>query len=77
MARLVASNIKQTNADEIYGRDTTTLFIVAAPISLLAAMRYYREDYVNVKAGLIVMVAFFLFSLFGAHVAVHMPGSIL
>ncbi len=27
----------------------TTLFIVAAPIRLLAAMRYYRQGYVDIK----------------------------
>lgn len=51
----------------------TTLFIVAAPISLLAAMRYYRQGCVDVKAGLVVMAAFLVFSYIGAHLAVHLP----
>ncbi len=55
----------------------TTLFIVAAPISLLAAMHYYKQDYVNIKAGLAVMASFILFSYIGAHIAVHLPGNIL
>jgi len=55
----------------------TTLFIVAAPISLLAAMRYYKQNFVDVKAGLIVMASFLLFSFIGAHIAVHLPGSML
>lgn len=55
----------------------TTLFIVAAPISLLAAMRYYRQDYVDLKAGLIIMGSFLLFSFIGAHFAIHLPNSIL
>jgi len=55
----------------------TTLFIVAAPISILAAMRYYKQDYVDLKVGLIVMASFLLFSFIGAHTAVHLPDGIL
>jgi uncharacterized membrane protein YfcA len=55
----------------------TTLFIVAAPISLLAAMRYYKQGSVDIKAGLIVMASFLVFSFIGAHIAVHLPNSIL
>jgi len=55
----------------------TTLFIVAAPISLLAAMRYYKQDYVDVKAGLIVMFSFLLFSVIGAQIAVYLSNSLL
>jgi len=51
----------------------TTLFIVAAPISLLAAMRYYKQDFVNLKAGLIIMLSFLIFSFIGARIAVHIP----
>jgi len=43
----------------------------------LAAMRYYKQDFVDVKAGLIVMASFLLFSFIGAHIAVHLPGSML
>jgi len=55
----------------------TTLFIVAAPISLLAAMRYYKQDCVDLKAGFIVMVSFLFFSFIGAHIAIHLPSSML
>ena len=55
----------------------TTLLIVAAPISLLAAMRYHREGCVDIKAGLIVMASFLLFSYLGAHIGVHLPSHIL
>ena len=55
----------------------TTLFIVAAPISLLAAARYYKQDYVDLKAGFIVMVSFLLFSFLGANIAIHLPSSML
>ncbi|MCK4501891.1 MAG: TSUP family transporter, partial [Desulfuromonadales bacterium] len=53
----------------------TTLFIVAAPISILAAMRYYKQDFVDIKAGFIVMLSFLLFSFLGAHIAVHLPSN--
>ena len=55
----------------------TTLFIVAAPISLLAAMRYYKQDCVDLKAGFIVIVSFLLFSFIGAHIAIHLPSNML
>ena len=55
----------------------TTLFIVAAPISLLAAMRYYKQGHVDIKAGLIVMASFLLFSFIGAHIAVDLPNNTL
>jgi uncharacterized membrane protein YfcA len=55
----------------------TALFIVAAPISLLAAFRYYNQGYVNIKAGLLVMISFLIFSLIGAQIAVHLPNNVL
>ena len=55
----------------------TTLFIVAAPISLLAALHYYRQGYVDIKAGLVVMACFLLFSFIGAYIAVQLPDRLL
>ncbi len=55
----------------------TTLFIVAAPLSLLAAMRYYQQGYVDIRAGLIVMVCFIIFSFIGAHFATQLPNDLL
>jgi len=55
----------------------TTLFIVAAPISLLAAMRYYKQDCVDLKAGFIIMISFLLFSFVGSNIAIHLPSNIL
>ncbi len=55
----------------------TTLFIVAAPISMLAAIRYYRQGYVDIKAGLVVMLCFMVFSLIGAHFATQLPSELL
>ncbi|MCW8858485.1 MAG: sulfite exporter TauE/SafE family protein [Deltaproteobacteria bacterium] len=55
----------------------TTLFIVAAPISLLAALRYHQQGYVDIKAGLVVMVSFAVFSLIGAQFATQLPNEVL
>jgi uncharacterized membrane protein YfcA len=55
----------------------TTLFIVAAPISLVAALRYYKEGYVDIKAGLIVMGCFLVFSFIGAHLGISLPDRFL
>ncbi len=55
----------------------TTLFVVAAPISLFAAWKYYADGYVNVKAGGMIMVAFLGFSIIGAHLGTHIPSAIL
>ena len=55
----------------------TTLFIVAAPISLLAAIAYYKKGYVDIKAGIVVMVFFLLFSFIGAQMATQLPDTLL
>jgi hypothetical protein len=55
----------------------TTLFIVAAPISLLAALRYYKDGYVDIRAGLVIMVCFLAFSFVGATIATHLPDQLL
>ena len=55
----------------------TTLFIFAAPISLLAAYRYYQEGFVDVKSGLIVMVTFAIFSFLGANIGLELPNHLL
>jgi uncharacterized membrane protein YfcA len=55
----------------------TTLMIVAAPVSLLAAYNYYQKGHVNVRAGLIVMVSFLVFSFIGSYLGVALPKEIL
>ena len=55
----------------------TTLLIVAAPISLLAAYNYYQNGFVNIKAGLIIMIFFLIFSFIGSYLAVLLPRDIL
>ena len=51
----------------------TTLLIVAAPVSLLAAYNYYRNGFVHVKAGLIIMLFFLIFSFLGSEIATALP----
>lgn len=51
----------------------TTLFIVAAPVSLLAAYNYYQKGFVDIKAGLIIMGSFLLFSYAGSELAGVLP----
>ena len=51
----------------------TTLLIVAAPVSLLAAYSYYKNGFVNIKAGLIIGLFFLVFSFIGAKYANVLP----
>ena len=55
----------------------TTLFIIAAPISLLAAYKYYQHGFVNVRVGIIIMVSFLVFSLIGTQLTLHVSDEIL
>ncbi len=55
----------------------TTLFIVAAPVSLLAAYNYYRHGFVDLKAGLLIMLFFLLFSFLGSELAALFPRTVL
>ncbi len=55
----------------------TTLLIVAAPVSLLASYAYYKQNLVNLKAGVIIGFFFLLFSFIGAKYASVLPGHLL
>ena len=55
----------------------TTLFIVAAPISLLAAYKYYQLGLVNVRVGVAIMVSCLVFSLIGMQLTIQIPDEIL
>jgi uncharacterized membrane protein YfcA len=55
----------------------TTLLVIAAPVSLLAAWNYHRNGLVNVKAGLLIMISFLVFSFLGSHLAAVLPREIL
>lgn len=51
----------------------TTLFIVAAPVSLLAAYNYYKSGFVDLKAGILIMIFFLLFSYIGSYWGTVLP----
>jgi len=51
----------------------TTLLIVAAPVSLLAAYNYYTKGFVNVKAAVIIIISFLIFSFMGSQLAAALP----
>lgn len=55
----------------------TTLLIVAAPVSLLAAYNYYSKGFVNLKAAIIIIICFLIFSFIGSQIASTLPQEIL
>jgi len=55
----------------------TTLLIVAAPVSLLAAYHYYTKGFVNINAAIVIMISFLVMSLIGSHLASVLPKEIL
>jgi len=55
----------------------TTLLIVAAPVSLLAAYNYYTKGFVNVKAAIIIMISFLIFSFIGSQISSVLPKEVL
>lgn len=55
----------------------TTLLIVAAPVSLLAAYNYYTKGFVQLKAAVVIMISFLIFSFIGSQLAAILPKEIL
>ena len=55
----------------------TTLLIVAAPVSLLAALHYHKQGHVDIKAAITIIISFIIFSFLGSHIAIHLPNSVL
>ena len=55
----------------------TTLLIIAAPVSILAAWKYHQNGLVDIKAGLLIMLFFLIFSYIGAQFAHTLPKDIL
>lgn len=51
----------------------TTLLIVAAPVSLLAAYNYYTKGFVHLKAAIVIMFSFLVFSFIGSRLAFTFP----
>lgn len=55
----------------------TTLALLVPPIGLLAALMYYKQGFVDVKAALYICVGFVLGSFFGARFAMGLSGIVL
>ena len=55
----------------------TTLLVIAAPVSLLAAWNYHRNGLVSVRAGLLIMASFLVFSFIGSQFAAVLPKEVL
>ncbi|MFA6051383.1 MAG: sulfite exporter TauE/SafE family protein [Methylobacter sp.] len=55
----------------------TSLAILLPPVGLWAVLEYYRYGNVDLKAALIVAVAFMVGGWLGAHLANHISGHLL
>lgn len=55
----------------------TSLAILLPPVGLLAVLEYYRHGNVDLKAALIVAIAFMVGGWIGAHLANHISGHLL
>ena len=51
----------------------TSLAMLLPPIGLLATWRYWKSGHVDFTAAFILAVSFFIFSYFGASMAVKIP----
>lgn len=51
----------------------TSLAILLPPVGILAFMQYYREDNVDIKAGLLICLFLIVGSSFGAKIAHTLP----
>ena len=55
----------------------TTLALLLPPIGLLAAMVYYKNGYVDMKAALFICLGFFIGGFFGAKAAMGLSNLFL
>lgn len=55
----------------------TTLALMIPPIGLLAALTYFRNGYVDVKAASIICLGFFLGGYLGARLAINLSSAVL
>jgi uncharacterized protein len=55
----------------------TTLILLVPPIGLMAALAYYQQGYVDVKAGMVLGFGFFFGSALGAKLAILTSESLL
>ena len=55
----------------------TSLAMLLPPIGLLATWRYWKQGHVDFTAACILAVSFFIFSFFGAELAVKLPEALM
>jgi len=55
----------------------TSLAILLPPVGLWAVLEYYRHGNVDLKAALIVAIAFMIGGFIGVHLANHLSGHLL
>ena len=55
----------------------TTLALMIPPIGLLAAIRYYQDGNVNIKAAALICLGFIFGGLIGAHYVSPIPDTML
>lgn len=55
----------------------TTLALMVPPIGLLAALRYYYDGNVNIKAAIFICLGFIIGGLVGANIVSSIPDAIL
>jgi uncharacterized membrane protein YfcA len=55
----------------------TTLALMVPPIGLLAAIRYYMDGNVDIRAAAFICVGFFIGGLLGAHLVSPVPDIML
>ncbi|MFH1645283.1 MAG: TSUP family transporter [Candidatus Omnitrophota bacterium] len=55
----------------------TTLALMIPPIGLLAAMKYYMDGNVNIKAAALICIGFFIGGFFGAFTVSPIPDALL
>ncbi len=51
----------------------TSLAMMLPPIGLFAVYNYYNSGYVNIKAAIILVIAFMITSYFSSKIAVNVP----
>ena len=55
----------------------TSLAMMLAPIGILAAYNYYREDFINIKYAIVLAVAFILGAYFGSLISINLTANTL
>ncbi|UCG27237.1 MAG: sulfite exporter TauE/SafE family protein [Bacteroidales bacterium] len=55
----------------------TSLAVLLFPVAILGVINYYRNNYVNFRFALILIIAFIIGSYFGSLISVNIPEKIL